>query len=130
MKHLFQTGDQQHFSRLVTAEDCATFDSGTVHPVYATFALARDAEWCSRLFALQMKDEEEEGIGTQLSITHHAPAPIGSTVHFTATIHRLQHHEIICDFTAHHGDRLIASGQTGQKILPKKKLEQLFSQLK
>lgn len=126
MQHCFKAGDQQHFTRIVREEDCAAFETGTVHPVYSTFALARDAEWCCRLFVLEMKDEDEEGIGTMISVQHHAPAKAGSSVHFTATITRLQGNEIICSYEARTNELLIATGEQGQKILKKDRLQRLF----
>lgn len=128
MKQLFHSGDTKTFSRRVREEDCATFDSGQVHPVYATFALARDAEWCCRLFVLEMKDADEEGIGTMLSIQHVSPALIGATVVFTGTVKEIKGNSLICTFEARSGDRLIATGETGQKILQKEKLEKHFQQ--
>ena len=56
VKSIFKTGDRKFFERMVRAEDTASFENETVHPVYATFALARDAEWSSRLFVLEMKE--------------------------------------------------------------------------
>lgn len=118
------------YTKVVETADTATFDAGQVHPVYATFALGRDAEWVCRLFVLDLKKEDEEGIGTFLNIKHISAALLGSTVKFTATIHKIEGNNIICDFEAKVGDRLIASGQTGQKILKKEKLEMLFGLLK
>jgi hypothetical protein len=69
---------------LVLNEDCASFESGNVHPVYATFALGRDAEWACRLFVLEMKEAYEEGIGTFLTIHHKSPALVGSNVLFNS----------------------------------------------
>lgn len=129
MQQLFKPGDTRHFSRIVRTEDCASFDSGNVHPVYATFALARDAEWCCRLFVLEMKDDTEEGIGSRLTIDHLSPALIHSEVTFTATITGIQHHEITCSYEAVCGGRLIATGIQVQKILKKEKLERLFAGL-
>lgn len=129
MKQLFQPGDTKTFSRRVREEDSAAFDSGQVHPVYATFALARDAEWCCRLFVLDMKEADEEGIGTMISIRHQSPAPVGATVVFTAVIKELKGNEVTCGFEARIGDRVIATGEQGQKILKKEKLEQLFREL-
>lgn len=126
MKEIFHPGDSKTFSRRVREEDCAAFDSGQVHPVYATFALARDAEWCCRLFVLDMKDADEEGIGTMISIQHRSPAPAGVTVVFTAVVSRIEGNEVICTFEARAGDRVIATGEQGQKILKKEKLERLF----
>ena len=130
MRHLFQPGHTKQFSRIVRPEDSAAFDSGAVHPVYATFALARDAEWCCRLFVLDMKEGTEEGIGTHLTIAHLSPAPVGSRVDFTATITGIHRHEITCSFEAISNGRLIARGTQVQKILKKEKLEKLFAALR
>ncbi len=129
MLNPFQVGDKKTFERKVTTADTAAFDSGAVHPVYATFALARDAEWCCRLFVLEMKEADEEGIGTFVTVQHQSPALENSTVEFEATVKSIQKNEIICTYTAKVGERLIASGEQGQKILKKTRLEQLFGSL-
>jgi fluoroacetyl-CoA thioesterase len=125
----FDTGDHKIFLKVVESADTATFESGTVHPVYATFALGRDAEWVCRLFVLDMKEEDEEGIGTFLRVEHHSPALLGSEVLFTAVLRSVTGNEVICSFEAKTGDRMIASGETGQKILKKEKLEKIFARL-
>jgi fluoroacetyl-CoA thioesterase len=130
MKEIFKTGDVKIFEKEVLKEDMASFESGTVHEVYATFALGRDAEWCSRLFVLEMKEADEEGIGTFLNITHHSPAILGQRVVFTATIELLDKNKVDCDVTARVGDRIIAVCKTGQKIIKKEKLNLLFENLK
>jgi predicted thioesterase len=127
MLSLFKPGDTKHFSRTVRPEDCASFDSGHVHPVYATFALARDAEWCCRLFVLDMKEISEEGIGTRLTVDHLFPALAGSQVDFTAVITQILHREITCSYEAVCNGRLVATGTQVQKILSKEKLEKLFA---
>ncbi|MFN8299262.1 MAG: hypothetical protein U0T75_09165 [Chitinophagales bacterium] len=129
MKSIYRIGDKKTFVRLVRAEDTAAFESGAVHPVYATFALTRDAEWSSRLFVLDMKEATEEGIGTFVEVKHLSPAFVGQQVIFEAVIEELKGNEVNCAFTARVGERLIASGRTGQKILPKEKIERLFSSL-
>lgn len=128
MKAPFKPGDKKTFVKQVTTADTAAFESGAVHPVYATFALGRDAEWVCRLFVLDMKDGDEEGIGTFLYINHHSPALLGQEVLFTATYKDLTENQLICTFEANINGRLIASGETGQKILKKVKLETIFNQ--
>lgn len=130
INNLFEIGDQKTFTKLVNQADCASFDSGHVHPVYATFSLGRDAEWACRLFVLEMKESHEEGIGTFLTINHKSPALVGSKVDFMATVKSIQRNEIICTYTAKVGDRIIAEGEQGQKIIAKEKLEKLFEGLK
>jgi fluoroacetyl-CoA thioesterase len=129
MKANFKPGDKKYFERIVRAEDAATFEGSSVHPVYATFALTRDAEWCSRLFVLDMKEEHEEGIGTFVNIKHLSPALVGETVAFEATIDEITGHAVHCSIIARVGNRMVATGATGQKVLLKSKLEELFSKL-
>ena len=52
MNQKFQSGDQRSFYKTISKDDIAQFDNGTVHEVYSTFAIARDAEWSGRLFVL------------------------------------------------------------------------------
>ncbi len=127
MKSVFKPGDKKQYKRKVEAGDTAVFHDMVVHPVYSTFALARDAEWTTRQFVLDMKEPDEEGVGTFLSVEHKAPAFVGEEVVFTGVVERCDGHELICTFDVHVGHRVIASGQTGQKILKKDKIEKLFS---
>jgi predicted thioesterase len=126
----FNIGDTKTFTHKVVDGDAARFESGEVHNVYSTFALSRDAEWSGRLFVLEMKEAGEEGIGTGITVTHHAPALMGQEVMFTATLAEVNKNEVVVDYTAHVGDRLIGSGKTWQKILKKEKLDRLFDTLK
>ncbi len=129
MDNCFAIGATKTFTKIVNESDIAGFEGGMVHPVYATFALGRDAEWCCRLFVLDMKEETEEGIGTFLSIYHKSPALLGSTVVFTASVKSIKGNEIICTYKAEVAGRLIAEGEQGQKIIKKEKLNQLFESL-
>jgi fluoroacetyl-CoA thioesterase len=129
MKNIFHKGDIKTFIHFVAKADTATFESGTVHEVYATFALGRDAEWCTRLFVLDMKEDDEEGIGTFVNIQHLLPALVGSEIIFTSTFEELKGNNITCSFEAMAGNRLIAKGSTGQKIIKKEKLQLLFSSI-
>ncbi len=130
MLNPFQIGDVKQFTKEVLPSETATFDVGEVHPFYGTFALARDAEWSSRLFVLEMKEEHEEGIGTYVNIKHLSPAMVGETVLFEATLKSVERNNVICEIKVKVGDRLIAEGETGQKILTKERLDQLAESLK
>ena len=125
MKQIFKYGDTKEYYRVVAKGDVAKFNGVVVHPYYTTFALARDAEWTCRLFVLDMKEIEEEGIGTYVNIQHKAPAKIGDEVRFIATLRSVNINEVVCTFTAKVGNRLIAIGETGQKILDADQLESL-----
>ncbi|HAV25885.1 MAG: fluoroacetyl-CoA thioesterase [Bacteroidia bacterium] len=125
MKQLFRHGDTKEFYKTVGKKDAAIFNGVQLHPYYSTYALARDAEWTSRLFVLDMKEVDEEGIGTFIDIKHKSPAPVGSEVRFIATLKSVIYNEIICTITAKVGMRLIATIETGQKILNEEELESL-----
>ena len=125
MKQLFKYGDTKEFYKIVSKKDTAKFNGVEVHPYYSTFALARDAEWSSRLFVLDMKEVDEEGIGTFVNVKHVSPALIGDEVRFIATIKRVIHNEVICTINAKVRGKLIAQIETGQKILNSDELETL-----
>ena len=82
MKNVFKKGDQVQYKKVIQHNEIASFESGTVHEVYSTFAIARDAEWSGRIFVLEMKEEEEEGIGTRISVEHKSPAFVGEEILF------------------------------------------------
>ncbi|MEY4852953.1 MAG: hypothetical protein RLY64_603 [Bacteroidota bacterium] len=129
MKNPFSIGHTLTIRHLVQPADTAAFETGQVHPVYATFALARDLEWAGRQFVLEMLDEDEEGIGTFLEIQHKSPALVGQEVTLTAMLLSVSGHEVICSIDAFVGDRCIATGKTGQKILKKEKISRIFTSI-
>jgi fluoroacetyl-CoA thioesterase len=129
LKSIFNIGDRKQYRLRVTENDCAAFQGELLHPVYATFALARDFEWSSRLFFLEMKEEDEEGVGTMLSIEHNSMAHLGDEVVITATIESISGNELICSIEAASNNKIVAIGKTGQKMLKKEKLYRLMNRL-
>ena len=109
--------------------DLARFGPDVVHPVCSTFTLGREMEWSSRKFVLEMIDEDEEGVGTALAIKHHGPAIAGEDLQIVATLSAVVGHEIICKIEVSVKNRLIATGETGQKILKKAKIASLLDGL-
>ncbi len=126
MKRELIVGDKITYSRRVGEEDVAAFHGEVVHPVYSTFALARDAEYTTRQFILNIIEEDEEGIGTSLSINHVNSAFIGEEVLFTGEVLLFQKGRLDCSWEAFVGERRIAFGKTGQKLLKKAAVERLF----
>ncbi|MBL7865144.1 MAG: hypothetical protein JNK10_09725 [Cyclobacteriaceae bacterium] len=127
MKNIFAIGDQKVYKKIITRDDEAAFHGERVHPVYATFALARDFEWSSRLFFIEMKEKDEEGVGTLLHIEHKGPAFAGEEVVITATVEKQEGMELICAIEAKVGSRMIATGRTGQRMLKVEQLKGIFS---
>ena len=133
MTNPFHPGDTKTHRYTVVPADFADFGpatGGPVHAVLSTFALARELEWAARLFVLEMKAPDEEGIGTELSIQHHAPAFAGETLLIRATFEALHGPALRCAVEAHVGQRLVASGHTGQRIVSRTRLATRFAELK
>ncbi len=128
-RDVYKIGDTETFSRVVSSEDLARFESGIVHPVYSTFALVRDAEWSGRLFVLCMREEDEEGIGTGITVEHLAPALEGDEVVFTSTLKSVEGTEVITGYVAMVEDRCIARGTQKQRILKREKIKALLGNI-
>ena len=126
MKALFKPGDQKYYKHIVTSADFAAFHGEVVHPVCATFVLARDIEWTTRQFVLEMCEDDEEGIGTFLNVQHVSPAREGEEIIFKGTVEELKGNELICMVEASVHGRIVATGRTGQKILKREKLKKLY----
>lgn len=129
MKKKVIIGATKEYEKRVVSEDVAAFHGDVVHPVCATFTLAREIEWATRLFMLDIIEDDEEGIGTFLTIQHKSPAFVGDILKIEAVVLGFEKNELICDYKAKVGDRIVAIGQTGQKLLKKEKIEQLFTGL-
>ncbi len=126
MKNIAKIGDIRIYQKVIDDSDLVNFQGETLHKVYSTFALGRDMEWTSRLFFIDMKEDHEEGVGTFLNIKHHSPALPQEQVVIKATMVSLVKNELTCDIEVTVDDRLIATGQTGQKMLTKSRLEEIL----
>lgn len=120
-------GDRVKHSFVVKSSDLASFQGSNVHQVCSTFALAREIEWCSRQFVLKHKSEDEEGIGTKLHINHLSPAFLHAEVIIEAKVQSFEKNILICTFEAKVDSRIIADGITGQKVLKKSSIKEIFS---
>ena len=130
MKSNCSVGEIRILKKVVSNEDLATFETGNVHPFYSTFSLGRDVEWACRQFVLEMKEDDEEGIGTFLNISHKSPALLGDVVEIRAMLSELEGNTVNCSFVVMVSDRLVAEGTQGQKILKKEKVLRLIDQIR
>ena len=129
MKNPFVPGDIKAHRYIVQTDDLAAFGSGVVHPVCSTFTLGREMEWSSRMFILEMIEDDEEAVGISLSIDHQSPAIAGEELRITAILDKVIDHKVLCRIEVRVKNRLIATGQTGQKILKKTKIASLLDGL-
>ena len=126
MLNSVQVGEKRQIEHVVQKHDYAGFLGEVVHPVYSTFALGRDAEWACRQFVLELKEEDEEGVGTFLNIKHESPAFEGEKVVIESELQEIKANQVICSFVAKVGNRVIARGTQGQMVLKKDKVHQLL----
>ncbi|MGY1694283.1 thioesterase family protein [Geodermatophilus sp. SYSU D00814] len=113
-------GESAVLDVVVTAAMTVDFDElGRVHPVYATYAMAKHFEEAGRKLLLAHLEPGEAGVGTAVSVEHLAPAWVGDRVRVTATCTQVQGNRLTCALTAvdAHG-RLLGRGTTGQAVLP------------
>lgn len=103
---------------------------GKLHPVYATYWMAKHMEMAGRMIILPFLEEGEEGIGSKVSVNHLASALPGMKVRLVAEHQRTQGNRVWAALQVWNelGD-LIGEGQTEQVILPKVKLERIFGKL-
>ncbi|MGR7025911.1 thioesterase family protein [Geodermatophilus sp. URMC 62] len=92
---------------------------GPVHPVYATYAMARHFEEAGRKLLLAHLEPGEEAIGTAVSVEHLAPAWVGDRVRVTARCAGAEGGRVTCALEAlDAAGRLLGRGTTGQAVLP------------
>lgn len=129
-------GYRASFETVVTDEMTVDFEHpddpqlGKLHPVYATYWMAKHMELAGRKIILPFLEEGEEGIGTKVSVDHLASALPGMKVHIVAEHVRTEGNRVHvrCNAWNELGD-LIGQGHTEQVILPRARLLQIFDKL-
>ena len=126
------SGFTQTLTVRVTDEMTVQFgELGAVHPVYATYWMARHFEEAGRKIILPFLGDGEGGLGTEVQVTHTASALPGMTVTVTATFERMEGRHVVCRMRAvsELGDE-IGHGTTGQMALPQARIDAGFGALR
>lgn len=116
---------------LVTDAMTVRFDElGPLHPVYATYEIARHFEEAGRKLLLPFLEDGEEGIGSALYVEHRASALPGMHVRVTATAGRVEGRRlfVVVQAMSELGD-LIATGSTTQYVTSAERLHGGFRTL-
>ena len=116
----------------VTDEMTVNFgELGRVHPVYATYWMARHFEEAGRKIILPFLEEGEGGIGSEVEVNHTASALPGMTVTVTATFERQEGRRVYATMRAVNalGDE-IGTGRTTQVVLPQARIDANFGALR
>ena len=105
---------------VVTPEHTVDFDEmGRVHPVYATYTMAKHFEEAGRKLLVLHLEAGEAGIGRSVSVEHLAPSWVGDELRVTARCVDVTGNRLTCAVAAtdSYGRRL-GHGTTVQTILP------------
>jgi fluoroacetyl-CoA thioesterase len=110
---------------VVTPESTVHFDElGPVHPVYATYSMAKHFEEAGRKLLLRHLEPGEAGIGRSVSVEHLAPAWVGDAVRITARCVGTEGNRLTCECRAvDAAGRELGRGSTVQVVLPEDVLE-------
>ena len=125
-------GFTQTLTVSVTDEMTVDFgELGRVHPVYATYWMARHFEEAGRKIILPFLEGGEGGIGSEVTVAHTASALPGMTVTVTATFERQEGRRVYAAMRAVNalGDE-IGTGRTTQVVLPQARIDANFDALR
>jgi predicted thioesterase len=115
---------------VVTPEMTVRFDElGPVHPVYATYSMAKHFEEAGRKLLLRHLEPGEAGIGRSVSVEHLGPAWVGDAVRVTARCVEVRGNRLTCECSAVDADgRELGRGTTVQAVLLQETLEARIGQ--
>ena len=100
---------------------------GRVHPVYATYTMAKHFEEAGRKVLLPHLEEGEEGLGSSVSVEHLAPSWVGDRLTIEARCVEVRDNRLICECSATDDrGREVGRGTTGQVVLPRDVLDGLL----
>jgi predicted thioesterase len=118
-------GESAVLDVVVTPASTVHFDElGPVHPVYATYSMAKHFEEAGRKLLLRHLDPGEAAIGRSVSVDHLAPAWVGDAVRVEARCVEVAGARVTCACTATGADgRELGRGSTVQVVLSEETLE-------
>jgi predicted thioesterase len=114
---------------VVRPEHTVDFDElGRVHPVYATYTMAKHFEEAGRKLLLRYLEPGEEGLGSSVSVEHLAPSWVGDRLMIEARCVAVDGTRLTCECRATDGaGRQVGTGSTVQVVLPRDRLDALLA---
>ena len=114
----------------VTLDMRPAFNGTVVHDVCSTWDLVRHMETAARAVLAPNLEPHEEGIGSQVSIDHVAPAPVGCTLHVEARAEALSDSTLVCAIEVRTGETVVATGTQTQRIFPRDVIDDIMRRAK
>jgi fluoroacetyl-CoA thioesterase len=128
MKTTIQVGNIESVSFIVTQQMQAQFNDRVIHPVCSTWDMAHQFEIAARKALEEHLDDNEQGIGSSISIEHVKPAPLGAEVEVVATITELDETSVVCEIVATVLGTICATGKQVQRVLPSSTITRLIDE--
>ena len=115
---------------VVTEAHTVDFDEmGKVHPVYATYTMAKHFEEAGRKLLVPHLEQGEAGIGTSVSVEHLAPSWVGDRIRVTARCVEVRDGRLTCECRATDSyGRDLGHGTTVQQVRPAELIEARVSE--
>lgn len=113
----------------VTDAMTAHLDGHIHHRVYGTYWACYHAELASRRAIEPFFEVGDNAVGSALSITHLAMAPVGATLVVTATVSSVIGRRVVCSIQIEHDGCIVATGTQEQALLPTDVIEQRITAL-
>jgi fluoroacetyl-CoA thioesterase len=125
-------GYQAGLDVVVAAHMVAEFDTlGPVHPVYATFWMARHMEEAGRTMLLPFLDGTEDAVGEAIQVSHRALALPGTRLTVTAAYASTAGSRVVARCTAQAaGGEVVGVGETVQVVMPRAALLERLARLR
>ncbi len=116
---------------LVTEAMLVDFEElGRVHPLYATYSLAKHIEEASRKVILPFLEPGEEGVGSYVSVRHRAPALLGMRVTVVAEHAGTSGNRVTARCRAWNElGELVGEGETEQVVLSRSGLDRRLDEV-
>jgi fluoroacetyl-CoA thioesterase len=124
-------GEQAVLEVLVTPAMTVKFgELGELHPVYATYELARHFEEVGRKLLLPHLEDGEDGLGTALSVRHLRSALTGMRVTLSATVQQVEGRRLTVGIEAvSELGEVVATGSTEQYVSTSQRIQAGFAEL-
>lgn len=122
MREGFDPGIVRELAFEVTEEMCPDFDGVVVHRCCSTWTMVHQMEIAARMVLVDFLDDDEEGIGSHISVDHLSPIAVGRTARVRAELTEVSGNRVVCEVTAYEGDRLLAKGRQVQVVMSKQRL--------
>jgi predicted thioesterase len=122
MKPGLQVGELCEIIAKVDEQAKANLLGGPVHPLYGTAGMIAHMEWAARQHILPYLEEDEEGVGYHVDVTHLKPAPLGVKVKILSRVTDIQPRRVTSQVEAWWGDTKLGEGTFTQAIASREKL--------